>query len=204
MDIAFIIVLVIVVGSGVTFSTYITNRSRCTLEEAAQRSGCAENDLRDLIQSGLLEYRRKYVLFGPRSLDVHQIAEAREASIKIKQIKAETDAMLHQQAEAFAAEMQEMQSRFQEREAAHKAYMEMLDRVYAEVLKSMNIQLMPPDVVEAFRVLGLPKDASLKEVYQRYRFLAKQHHPDAGGDPQKFIQINKAYTHIEDWIKSQT
>jgi DnaJ-domain-containing protein 1 len=204
MDIAFIIILVIIVGGGITYSTYLTNRSRCTLEEVAQRSGCSENDVRELIQAGLLDYRRKYVLFGPRSLDASQIAEAREASIKIKQMWAETDATLRQQADAFAAEMQEMQCRAQEREAAHQAYMEMLDRMYTEMLRSMKIQLMPSDVVDAFHVLGLSTDTPLKEVYQRYRLLAKQHHPDAGGDAQKFIQINKAYTCIEDWMKSQT
>lgn len=128
MGIGFMIFLVIFVGSGVTYSTYMMNRSRCTLEEAAQRSGCTENDLRELIQAGFLEYRRKYILFGPYSLDTHQIAEAREASITMKQIKAETDAMLRQRAEAFAAEMREMQRSFQEREAARQAYMEMLDR----------------------------------------------------------------------------
>jgi DnaJ-class molecular chaperone len=43
------------------------------------------------------------------------------------------------------------------------------------------------------------KTSVIQFIYQ----LAKQHHPDAGGDAQKFIQINKAYTCIEDWIKSQ-
>jgi DnaJ-domain-containing protein 1 len=203
MDSAYTIFLVIIVGGGITCWAYLTNRSRCSLEEAAQRSGCSENDVRELIQAGLLEYRRKYVLFGPRSLDASQITEAREALIKIKQIRAETEATLRQQAEAFAAEMQEMQRRAQEREAAHQAYMEMLDRLYAEMLRNMKIQLMPPEVVEAFRVLALSTDTPLKEVYRRYRLLAKQHHPDAGGDAQRFIQINKAYTCIEDWMKSQ-
>jgi hypothetical protein len=106
-----------------------------------------------------------------KAFDAYQIAEAREASIKIKQIRAETDATLRRQTEAFAAEMQEMQRRAQEREATHQAYMEMLERMYTEMLRNMKIQLMQPDVVDAFRVLGLPTDTPLQEVYRRYRLL---------------------------------
>lgn len=75
---------------------------------------------------GLLEYRRKYILFGPHSLDASQIPEAREVSLKLKEMLATHEATFRQQAEAFAAEIQEIQHRAKEREAAHLAYMEML------------------------------------------------------------------------------
>ena len=47
---------------------YLTNRSRCTLEQACALSGRSERELRTLIKERLLTYRPKYVLFGPRSL----------------------------------------------------------------------------------------------------------------------------------------
>lgn len=202
MDIATILFFVVMVGGGATLTTYLSNRSRCTLEEAAQRSGCTEKELQDLIQAKYLEYRRQFVLFGPQSLNVHDIAGARAAAAEIKRIQADTEATIRKMAEETAAHIQEINRRAQEREAAHQAYMEMLDRVYTEVRKNMKIQLMPPDVVDAFRILGLPTDTPFREVYRRYRQLAKQHHPDAGGNPQAFIGVNKAYTCIENWIKS--
>lgn len=203
MDTVTIILFVIIVAGGASFMTYLTNKSRCTLEEAVQRSGCTKEDLQELIRLGGLEYRRKYFLFGPLSLDAYELTKARDASIELKEIRATYETTRRQQEEAFAAEMQEMQRRFQEREAADRAYMEMLDRIYAEVLRRMDIQRMPQNVVQAFQVLDLPTNTPIREVYRRYRLLAKQHHPDVGGNPQEFIKINQAYTCIEDWIKSQ-
>ncbi|WP_339672602.1 DNA-J related domain-containing protein [Dasania marina] len=45
----------------------------------------------------------------------------------------------------------------------------------------------------AFQQLDLPADASWPEVKQRYRRLAKQHHPDHGGDHEQFIALRAAF-----------
>jgi len=45
----------------------------------------------------------------------------------------------------------------------------------------------------AYEVLGLEQDADLHEVKQCYRRLAAQHHPDKGGDRDKFIEVRQAY-----------
>jgi len=43
---------------------------------------------------------------------------------------------------------------------------------------------------EAFKVLGISK---VKDAKRAYRKLAKQHHPDCGGDPADFKMIGDAY-----------
>jgi|LGVD01.1.fsa_nt_gb curved DNA-binding protein CbpA len=54
----------------------------------------------------------------------------------------------------------------------------------------MNYQ----DIKNATQLLGFGERASLKEVKERYRELARQHHPDAGGEENEAMQeINAAY-----------
>ncbi len=49
--------------------------------------------------------------------------------------------------------------------------------------------------------LGIPKDAAPEEVKRAYRKAAKEHHPDAGGKPEKFNQIAVAYRVLGDEAK---
>jgi len=44
-----------------------------------------------------------------------------------------------------------------------------------------------------YSVLGVSKNASQDEIKIAFRKLAHQHHPDKGGDPNKFKEINEAY-----------
>jgi len=45
----------------------------------------------------------------------------------------------------------------------------------------------------ALECLGLEAAAREQEITQRYRQLAKQHHPDTGGDAKLFIKVRAAY-----------
>ena len=45
----------------------------------------------------------------------------------------------------------------------------------------------------AYSVLGLEHNADQNEIKQCYRRLAAQHHPDKGGDREKFIEVRQAY-----------
>ena len=45
---------------------------------------------------------------------------------------------------------------------------------------------------DAYKVLGLEEGASLQVVRRKYRVLAKKHHPDRGGDSEKFQEVEHA------------
>jgi curved DNA-binding protein CbpA len=49
--------------------------------------------------------------------------------------------------------------------------------------------------------LGLPKNCTADEIKQKYRILAQTHHPDKGGDEEKFKRIKQAYEILSDPIK---
>lgn len=46
---------------------------------------------------------------------------------------------------------------------------------------------------EYYKILGINQNASEEEIKQAYRKLARTHHPDKGGDKDKFQKIQEAY-----------
>ncbi|MFZ2804453.1 MAG: DnaJ C-terminal domain-containing protein [Patescibacteria group bacterium] len=55
-----------------------------------------------------------------------------------------------------------------------------------------------------YATLGVPKTATDDEIKKSFRRLAHEHHPDKGGDPQKFKDINEAYQVLGDKTKRAT
>lgn len=49
------------------------------------------------------------------------------------------------------------------------------------------------DTQELYDVLGVAKTATETEIKKAFRKLTLQHHPDKGGDENKFKEINAAY-----------
>ena len=49
-----------------------------------------------------------------------------------------------------------------------------------------------------YKTLGVSKDATADEIKKAFRKLARTHHPDAGGDEEKFKEINEAYEVLSD------
>jgi DnaJ-class molecular chaperone len=50
-------------------------------------------------------------------------------------------------------------------------------------------------------VLGVAPDAAQDEIKKAYRKLALQHHPDKGGDEEKFKEITEAYENLSGKVK---
>lgn len=58
-------------------------------------------------------------------------------------------------------------------------------------------------MIDPYRVLNLPIDASTVDVHAAYRELARRHHPDRSSDPgaaARMVELNEAYS----WLKDET
>ncbi len=55
-----------------------------------------------------------------------------------------------------------------------------------------------PATKSYYDVLGVEDSASPSEIKKAFRKLAQEHHPDAGGDAQKFQEISEAYETLSD------
>jgi len=51
---------------------------------------------------------------------------------------------------------------------------------------------------EYYKILGIDKSAKITEIRKAYRDLAKQNHPDKGGDVEKMKELNEAYEILRD------
>jgi len=54
------------------------------------------------------------------------------------------------------------------------------------------------DTTKFYKALEVSKDASSADIKKAYRKLAVQHHPDKGGDAEKFKEITRAYEVLSD------
>jgi len=54
-----------------------------------------------------------------------------------------------------------------------------------------------------YKELGLEKNATKSEIKSSYRSLVKKHHPDAGGEKERFLAIQNAWETLNDPIKKE-
>jgi molecular chaperone DnaJ len=54
-----------------------------------------------------------------------------------------------------------------------------------------------------YEELGLKRNATKSEIKSSYRSLVKQHHPDAGGEKERFLAIQNAWETLNDPIKKE-
>lgn len=74
----------------------------------------------------------------------------------------------------------------------------------AQFWQSLGTQANEPSMQQALNTLELSLPLSLKTLNQQYRLLANQHHPDKGGDTQKFQAINQAVRFLRQNLKHNT
>ncbi len=60
---------------------------------------------------------------------------------------------------------------------------------------------VPPAVKTAYSHLHLPSGASAEAVAAARRTLARQHHPDAGGEHTSMVTVNRAADTVMQWLK---
>jgi DnaJ-class molecular chaperone len=54
------------------------------------------------------------------------------------------------------------------------------------------------EMVDLYSVLGVSKNADISEIRSAYKQLAREHHPDKGGDPEKFKDLSQAHEILSD------
>merc|ERR1719265_2379496 len=59
------------------------------------------------------------------------------------------------------------------------------------------------DTTKFYKLLEVDKNATEPEIKKAYRKLAVKHHPDKGGDPEKFKEITRAYEVLSDKDKRE-
>lgn len=86
--------------------------------------------------------------------------------------------------------------------AIHAAFREAVYRAYQELrARQRPTQPGPAQpssqlLLQDLKCLGLTGQVDRETVIQTYRRLAKEHHPDLGGDKARMIEINQAYARI--------
>jgi DnaJ-class molecular chaperone len=57
--------------------------------------------------------------------------------------------------------------------------------------------------MDYYKTLGVQRTASESDLKKAYKKLSMQHHPDRGGDAEKFKQVSEAYSTLKDPQKRQ-
>ncbi|CAF1486507.1 unnamed protein product [Rotaria sordida] len=103
-----------------------------------------------------------------------------------------------------AADLIEYQSsQMNEKERKEQAKRTKLYLILAWVILFIVIYCASPssrdnEKFDPFFILNIHEETSVKEIQHVYRELSKQHHPDRGGDPEKFKEIAKAHQILTD------
>ena len=70
--------------------------------------------------------------------------------------------------------------------------------------EGLNEEPTAQEVIDAFKIFGLSKEANFEEVKQQFKQLSKLYHPDTktNSDPEQFIRIKEAYDVLKSHYKN--
>jgi len=71
----------------------------------------------------------------------------------------------------------------------------MADEAKEAFYEGLNEEPTDQEVIDAYKILGLSKDASFEEVKSQFKSLSKLYHPDGktNSDSEQFMRIKEAY-----------
>ena len=55
-------------------------------------------------------------------------------------------------------------------------------------------------IIEALEIMQLPVLINIKDLKERYKYLAKKNHPDIVGNSDKMVEINRAYNILKEYM----
>ena len=58
------------------------------------------------------------------------------------------------------------------------------------------------NIERAFEIIGIPPTATMQEVSNAYKTLARAAHPDGGGSADAFYELNTAYQIVAEFVRS--
>lgn len=69
--------------------------------------------------------------------------------------------------------------------------------------EGLNEEPTDQEVINAYKILGLSKEATFEEVKSQFKNLSKLYHPDTkpNSDPEQFIRIKEAYDVLKSHYK---
>ena len=80
-----------------------------------------------------------------------------------------------------------------DQQALKAVFDEYFYEVYYQTYRENGFSLEGMFDPELLSYFGLPPDSSIEDIKRKFRELAKQYHPDHGGDSNKFIKLMEIY-----------
>jgi hypothetical protein len=88
-----------------------------------------------------------------------------------------------------------------EREEFKAVLDEYFARIYTQTAQDQGLSQADVYDPQLLARLGLPSDAGSSEIKQRFRELAKQYHPDRGGESTQFVELVALYERLKEGLR---
>jgi len=148
---------------------------------------------KDAFRDSLALFRVHFILFNALYLLRRQLSQTEQGFLDIGQliiqlqpwpVSHNTQIGVHDPMEAYYLNLKNLQ------ETDRSEIERMLSGFWEKFLAQNN-------TTPYLKILELPVEVSWDEIKRRYQQLSMQHHPDRGGDTQRYQQINEAYTNLK-------